>query len=145
MPQDDAPLPVDDDDLEPLPVAEDEPESVPLSEADEAPLPLEEEAPLPVEGGEESHTSKIQAFGAHSAMAGTAHKELTRRLNITGTGATRVRIFNSKITVAAMEHMIEQINEWIDGDQIEIKHVAQVVGTLEGKKPEPNVIITVWY
>ena len=41
--------------------------------------------------------------------------------------------------------MEQQINEWIDGNQIEIKAVTQVVGVMEGKTPEPNVIITVWY
>ena len=47
--------------------------------------------------------------------------------------------------VAAIEHMAEQINSWLDGDQIEVKHVNEVVGVMEGKKPEPNVIVTVWY
>ena len=122
-----------------------------MSASDEAPLPVEgaddDLEPLPVEGGDESAvqaSSKIQAFGAVAA-AGRAKQEFSRAMNLTGTGATRCRLFHSKITVAAVDHMVNLINEWLDGSDIEVKHVTDVVGTMEGKKPEPNLILTVWY
>lgn len=121
-----------------------------MSQDNEAPLPLagdEELEPLPVEGeteAPEQTSSKIHAFGAVAA-AGAQQRKFSRALNLTGAGATRVRVFNSKITVAAIEHMADQINEWLDGDELEVKYVNQVVGIVEGKKPEPNLIITVWY
>jgi len=113
----------------------------------EEPIPLEtdEEAlPLADDGGSSGGPSKIQAFGA-AAFRAEKKEEFKRPLNLTGAGATRVRLFNSKITVAAVDHMIAQINEWLDGEQVEVKSVSQVIGTVEGKKPEPNIIITVWY
>ena len=123
-------------------------------------MPEDDEALLPAEGDEdlepislagddeapaEPGSSKIRAFGAHAALAGTEKHEFKRPLNLTGTGATRVRVFHSKITVAALEHMAEMINRWIDESEVEVKYVNQVVGVMEGKKPEPNVIVTVWY
>ena len=41
--------------------------------------------------------------------------------------------------------MQESINEWIDGDKIEVKEVGHLIGVMEGKTPEPNMIIMVWY
>lgn len=108
------------------------------------PLPVDEEPLTIEEGSNEAGPSKIQSFGKKLTDAG-AHKELTRPINLTGTGATRCRLFHSKVTVAAMEYMVAQINEWLDRDKVEIKYSTQVVGVLEGKNPEPNVITTVWF
>jgi len=125
---------------------------------DNAPLPLEEEeAPLPLEddedlepislaepAGDADGSSRIHAFGA-GLGASAAEKEFARPLNLTGAGATRCRVFTSKFTVAALDHMADTINEWLDANQIEIKAVNSVNGVLEGKKAEPAMIITVWY
>ncbi|KKK60106.1 hypothetical protein LCGC14_3027690, partial [marine sediment metagenome] len=117
---------------------------------DDAPLSLEGDEdldPISLETGDAdapATASKIQAFGAHAA-SGQQQQQFKRELNLTGAGATRVRVFHSKITVGALDHMAEMINNWVDSDQIEIKSVAQVVGVMEGKKPEPNLIVTVWY
>ena len=125
-----------------------------MSEDDETPIPLEgaeEEdlASLPVEGEEtpasEQPSRKIQAIGSAGVTRQARKKQFERVPNLTGTGAIRCRVFHSKITIAAMEHMTETINDWLDGEGIEVKHVNQVVGIMEGKTPEPNVIVTVWY
>ena len=123
-----------------------EPVSISMDDDDEdEPIAMDVEEPIPMDEGDESEDgpSRIQAFGTASRTE--AKQEFTRPLNLTGTGATRCRLFNSKITVAAVDHMISVINEWLDSEQIEIKYVSQVIGTMEGKKPEPNIIITVWY
>ena len=118
-----APIPLDYDDLAPLSLADDEDASGPIS-------------------GRSS--TKIQAFGAGTDALIHQH-QYQRTPSLTGTGAVRCKLFHSKITVAALEHMTSTINEWLDKDEIEVKHIGQVIGTMEGKKPEPNVIITVWY
>jgi len=64
---------------------------------------------------------------------------------VTGQGATRCRIFHSKIAAAPLENMEQAINEWLDSEKIEVKNVGHVIGTMEGKRPEPNVIVMVWY
>ena len=112
-----------------------------------APLPLEEEylEPISLEGGDgDSGASKIHAFGAGLGVS-TASKEFSRPLNLTGAGATRCRIFHSKFSPGALDHMVDTINEWLDKNQIEIKAVNCVNGVLEGKKAEPAMIITLWY
>ena len=117
--------------------------------SDDEPLPLvgdDDLGALPVEGGTASaqRSTKIQAFGA-AAQAGVKQREFKRPANVNGAGATRVRVFHTKITLASVDHMIDQINEWLDSEQVEVKFVNQVVGVVEGKKPEPNLILTVWY
>jgi hypothetical protein len=121
-----------------------------MTQEDEAPLPLEPEElePLPLEdeapvGTSAPASASIKAFGGH--QAGHAEVKYRRGLNITGAGATRCRIFHSKLTVAALQHMTGQINEWIDAGDIEVKHISEVVGVIEGKTLEPNLIVTVWY
>ncbi len=127
-----------------------------MPEDEEGPIPLEEDdlKPLPLVGDEEGEgsegvssqaSSKIRAFGAHTSPTAAKQRQFKRPLNMTGTGATRCKMFHSKITVAALSHMIDQINEWLDENEVEVKFVGQVVGTMEGKTPEPNLIITVWY
>lgn len=122
-----------------------------MSKDDEAPIPLEEEdlASLPVEGEEtpasEQPSRKIQAIGSAAITRQARKKQFEHVPNLTGTGAIRCRVFHSKITIVAMEHMTEMINDWLDGEGVEVKHVNQVVGIMEGKTPEPNVIVTVWY
>ena len=119
---------------------------------EEDPIPIEpDEEPLSLEVDDKpgsaapAGASRIQTFGAAAAAGKRGAKQFKRPLNLSGFGATRCRVFNSKVTVAAIDHMVNSINEWLDNDQIEIKQVNQVIGIMEGKVPEPNVIITVWY
>ncbi len=118
-----APIPLDYDDLAPLSLAD------------------EEDASGPISG---RSSTKIQAFGAHTGTTDQEHR-YKRTPILTGTGAVRCRLFHSKLTVSALDHMAETINEWLDSNEVEVKYVGQVIGTMEGKKPEPNVIVTVWY
>jgi hypothetical protein len=126
--------------------------AIAMTQEDEAPLPLEpEELELPLEEDATGApappaapaVASIKAFGGH--QAGHAEVKFRRGLNATGAGATRCRVFHSKLTVAALQHMTGQINEWIDAGEVEIKHVSEVVGIMEGKTLEPNIIVTVWY
>ena len=127
-----------------------------LEPDEDEPIRLEgEEEPISLAKGEEPislvETEGDSQFGAGGVKAfgvigeGLHKQEYKRALNVTGTGATRCRIFRSKIAIASLEHMEDQINEWLDSDQIEIKHVGHLVGTLEGKRPEPNLLVIVWY
>ena len=105
----------------------------------------EEEPEGLVDESEATGGGAVRAFGA-SAAGQVEHKEqFQRQLNLTGQGATRCRVFHSKVALNSLEFMENQINEWIDSDQIEIKHVGHLIGTLQGKTPEPNLIVMVWY
>ena len=115
-------------------------DAIPL---DEDALPLEVEAPVAAAGAATGRPN-IQSFGS---AAGLAHgqTQFKRAPNLTGTGAIRCRMFHSKLAVGAIEFMTQQVNDWLDANQIEAKHVSQVVGVMEGKTPEPNIIVIVWY
>ncbi len=108
--------------------------------------PFEEE-PLSLEPDDvlETEERQLRAFGAAGRDQGGTQQKFKRTLNLTGTGATRCRVFHSKISEAALQYMQDQINEWIDGESIEVKHIGHVIGTLEGKTPVPNMIVMVWY
>ena len=41
--------------------------------------------------------------------------------------------------------MEKQVNEWVDGEEIEVKHVGHTIGILQGKTNEENIFVTVWY
>ena len=124
------------DETEDIHVPDDEPISIEPDADDEAPISLAEGGP--------SGARAVRALGGASA-ADKRTSKFSRSLNVTGQGATRCRIFRSKIAIASLDFMENQINEWLDSDQIEIKHVGHVIGTMEGKRPEPNLIVTVWY
>ena len=87
----------------------------------------------------------MRAFGVTGGASDAAEIKYARALNVDGSGATRCRIFHSKIAVASLSFMEKQINEWLDGDQIEIKQIGHVIGIMEGKRPEPNLMVVVWY
>lgn len=98
---------------------------------------------ISLEDSGETHHS-VKAFGARG-LGVEKKSNFKRALNMSGTGATRCRMFHSRIAQAPLEYMEKQINDWLDGELIEVKHVGHVIGTLEGKTPEPNVIVMVWY
>ncbi len=124
-------------------MSQNEEASIPLEDEDLAPLSLadEEDTSGPISG---MSSTKIQTFGTHADSITQEH-QYKRTPNLTGAGAVRCRLFHSKITVSALDHMVNMINEWLDQHEIEAKYIGQVVGTMEGKNPEPNVIVTVWY
>jgi hypothetical protein len=116
--------------------------------ADEEPLSIEggEEEPLGlVESAQKEGKTQVRAFGGPRAATARKEEQFKRPLNVTGQGATRCKVFHSKIAVPSLEFMENQINEWLDGEKIEIKAVGQVIGTMEGKTPVPNLIVMVWY
>ena len=122
---DDTPIPLGADDEEPI-----------------SPAPAEPEEPITlVESSGPSQVRMSKRFQDRAA----AKTDYERPLNVTGAGATRCRVFHSKVSAAALEVMQGQINTWLDREEIEIKQVSQTMGILKGKVDEENVIITVWY
>ncbi len=110
-----------------------------IIEEDEEPISLVDESP---EDGEKSK-AKVRQLGRRAKIS--ASKEYKRPLNLTGEGATRCRVFESRIALEPLAHMEERINDWLDSEEIEVKHVGHMVGVMEGKTPRPNVVVVVWY
>jgi len=116
-----------------------------ILEPEEEPIRIEgDDEPLGLVGGSDGALEGmgLKAIGETESVAAT---HFSRPLNANGTGATRFRIFHSKISIAPLENLEHTINQWIDGDKIEVKHVGHLIGTMEGKRPEPNLLVMVWY
>jgi DNA-directed RNA polymerase subunit M/transcription elongation factor TFIIS len=90
---------------------------------------------------------KIEAFSEKANKTHVAHEAVYKRpLQKTGAGATRVKVFHTKLNDGAVEFMAHIINEWVDSNpDVEIKDSQTTVGIWEGKHPEPHLILTVWY
>jgi hypothetical protein len=59
---------------------------------------------------------------------------------------TCCKTFFTKLHPGAIEFMDEQISNWLkENPHIIIKHTTAIVGEVQAKKTEPNVLITVWY
>ena len=59
---------------------------------------------------------------------------------------TGVRTFFTKLHAGAIDFLGEQITNWLKNNPgISIKRTNVVTGEIQGKKTEPNIIITVWY
>jgi len=117
--------------------------------ADSAPNDDKDTLELVDEGElKQSGRKVITAFGSETAVGNAAIDDsaMTRPLNKTGQGATRIRVFHTRLNDGAAAFMAQSINQWADSDpDIEVKHSATTVGVWEGKHPEPHLIITVWY
>ena len=115
---------------------------------DDGPIRIDEDEDTPAAGGAASsiRAQKKRAFGSAASKVASLHKtDFRRPMNDTGHGVTRCRIFHCKIADTSLTHMETEINDWADSEQIDIKHVGHVVGTLEGKHADPNIVVLVWY
>ena len=59
---------------------------------------------------------------------------------------TGVKTFFTKLHAGAIDFLGEQITKWLkENPGITIKRTNVVTGEIQGKKTEPNIIITIWY
>ncbi|NLX06185.1 MAG: hypothetical protein GXY33_13685 [Phycisphaerae bacterium] len=117
--------------------------AAPAVAGQEEPLSLVDEDDM-----DKSSSRIIKAMGAGgvASQGGFDDSKLARAVNKSGTGATRVRIFHTKMNDGAVNFMSQTINEWVDQNpEVEIKIVESTVGVWEGKHPEPHLILTIWY
>lgn len=107
------------------------------------PLPKPRVGDVPVESTTQPTglTRKITAFGKGKQK----ESEWLREPNATGTGATHVRTFHSKLTDDALSYVDTQVNAWLDEHpEFEVKLVTTTIGTFTGKVKEPHLICQVW-
>lgn len=123
-------------------------EAIAAAKAAEAAIELvEAEAKPPTGAAQSQASSKIQTFAAVSTLGGTHHEEhLKRALTGLNEPPTRIRTFHSKLTPAALGHMDDQINEWLDKNPgVFIKHTNITVGPFEAKHVEQHLIVAIFY
>lgn len=116
--------------------------------ADAIPIPPQDEdelEPIEFEEGDEDddddHTNQIRSFGAAKReMSRWKHQPVS-----TGKGARHVRTFVAKLRLDAIDHLDEQINEWLDEHpDFDVKFVTTSVGMLVGKNTEEALFVSVW-
>jgi len=133
-------IPIDPADLEELEEVADVRDAISHGAEDLAPIELD--ATLEDEGAEGTQSGRtIQTFGP-----AVKHEDKWHRTpNTPGTGAIHVKTFVTKLRLDAVEHMDQQINEWLDAHpQYEVKFVTESVGKLIGKNVEEALFVSVW-
>ena len=127
--------------VEATPVAqgEDAVEAIPVEAAEDAPIPME-----PGGGGEVGGSTRIQRTEGSLGLVFDDSK-LKRPVTVTGKGATRCRVFHTKLNDGAIAYMLEGINDWVDNNEIEIKQSQSTVGIFHGKTAEEHLLITIFY
>ena len=123
----------------PIPTEEDEPTAISVDDELE-PIDVGDLSTGSMEAGEMS-SSKIHAFGVRKA-----HDEHWNRTpNANGTGAIHCKTFVTKLRLDAIEHLDQQVNEWLDAHpEYEVKFVTTAIGTLFGKNKEEALFMNVW-
>ena len=106
--------------------------------------------PIVFDDEEPDAMSQSRIHGATSHGMATAgmwdDSKFRRPLRPDKVGATRCRVFHCKLSEGALDFMLTQINDWLDGnDQIVVKSMNSSIGPFEGKHTEPHLLITVFY
>jgi len=95
----------------------------------------------PVAGTSVAGSTKIRTF----EKKGNHEEKWLRTPNQTGSGATHVRTFHSKLNTESLAYMDAQINDWLaEHPEVEVKFVSSTVGVYSGKVKEPAIICHVW-
>jgi hypothetical protein len=122
----DAPIPFDDDDSNDMSVSH---SPLNLGGSSSVEVPKAKAAVKPQVQKPSAPAAKVSAGGAASSE------------RITG-----IRTFFTKLHAGAINFLDEQITNWLkENPDIVIKRANVVTGEIQGKKTEPNIIITVWY
>jgi hypothetical protein len=110
---------------------------------------------IPFDNGMSISHSPLNLDGSSSAAPPPAKEaEAEERPVIKDTGKkvswperiTGVKTFFTKLHPGAMEFLDEQIGKWLsDNPGVTIKMTNVVIGEVQAKKTEQNIILTVWY
>ncbi len=122
-------------------------EPIPLDEDLDKPIPLDDigaggmgvsHSPLDLGGSSPVEIPKIKV--PKPVTMKPAEKVVSAE-RITG-----VKTFFTKLHAGAMNFLDEQITKWLtENPDVKIKRTNTVTGEIQGKKTEPNIVITVWY
>lgn len=131
----------DDDDLLKDAISIDELEVVEDDAPARAPIEVEE-IELADDEDDEGVSKEIVSFEKNRS---DDEKQWRRTPDPNGTGAIRCRSFVAKLRADAVEHMDEQINEWLDSHpELTVKHVSSTIGVLKGKEKEDALFLSIF-
>ncbi|MDD5327251.1 MAG: hypothetical protein PHY02_05495 [Phycisphaerae bacterium] len=96
-------------------------------------------SPLNLSGGSPAPASKIEAPPGTVIKKPAGNTASAERI-------TGVKTFFTKLHAGAIEFLDEIIAKWLkENPGVSIKLTNVITGEIQGKKTEPNIIITVWY
>lgn len=77
--------------------------------------------------------------------AAAAAMQAVRKADTSGR-ITAVKTFFTKLHSGAIAFLEQQITTWLkDNPDVVVKKTNVIMGEVQGKKTEPNIIITIWY
>ncbi|MCC6680005.1 MAG: hypothetical protein IT445_03790 [Phycisphaeraceae bacterium] len=108
---------------------------------EEALRPIELSQDLESGEGDPQAAGMIRTFGSSRREA----SRWKRKPQKSSHGASHMKTFVAKLRLDAIDHMDNQINEWLDEHpDYDIKFVTASVGTLVGKTTEEALFLNVW-
>ncbi|MHC4575291.1 MAG: hypothetical protein ACYS76_14360 [Planctomycetota bacterium] len=126
-------------------------ESSAISGGDDKPIPFDDEttdtevshSPLNLGGGS---TAEVSEFEAAAQPVEFAAKKPGEKITSSPERITGVKTFFTKLHPGAMDFLDKQITNWLKNNPgLVIKRTNTATGEVQGKKTEPNIIITIWY
>ncbi len=121
---------------------------IPLDQDLDKPIPLED---ISIDGGGGVSHAPLDLGGSSPVEAPKikvpqpAAKKPDEKI-VSGERITGVKTFFTKLHPGAINFQDEQITKWLrENPQVTVKRTNVVVGEVQAKKTEPNIIITVWY
>ena len=123
------------------------------------PNPSEEEhnKPIPFDDEETIDVSYSPLHLSSNSAAGTPNVEQINRSArgfekkpagkiVSSERISGVKTFFTKLHIGAIDFLDGQINDWLnDNPGVTVKRTNVTTGLIQGKKTEPNIIISVWY
>ena len=116
-----------------------------------APIPFDDDdksgasvshSPLNLGGGGTAEAPKVEAA---PQLAKPDAKKPAEKV-VSTERITGVKTFFTRLHAGAIDYLDEQISNWLKQNPgITIKRTNTVTGEIQGKKTEPNIIVTVWY
>ena len=129
----------------PLSLDKDVDKPIPLDDIDAASKGVSH-SPLDLGGSRPVGVQKVPKPQPKSAAAVTAPVVNMAAQAISAGRISGIRTFFTKLHAGALSFLDEQIIDWLKKNpDIVIKQTNVCVGDIQGKKTEPNIVITIWY
>jgi hypothetical protein len=123
--------------LQPLPVNRDSNKPIPFDSGSTGQGSVLH-SPLDLGGGSAAEAPNV-------AAPAPVEKKVAEKI-VSVSRITGMKTFFTKLHPGALEFLDEQITAWLKQNPgITIKHTNTATGEVQGKKSEPNILITVWY
>jgi len=120
-----------------------------ITPEDEKPIPFDDSD---VDTPDVSHSplnlggSTAEAPRAEPSRSAPEARERPSPAEISSQKITGVKTFFAKLHPGALAFLDEQISNWLKNNPgIIVKSTDTVTGQVQGKKTEPNLIVTIWY